>query len=87
MNSIEVVTTFNSTHHALKFEKTLKENEVKLTVMPVPREISASCGLAVKFDKENLEQVRALADSNEIMVKGYYEIQIADGKRGYLVLD
>lgn len=87
MTTKEVVATFDNTHHALRFEKNLKENDVKLTVMPVPREISASCGLSVKFSMDELEKVRNIARTNEIQVKKYYEITMESNKRGYLSLD
>jgi hypothetical protein len=86
MNVNEVVATFDNTHNALRFEKTLKENQIKLTVMPVPREISASCGLAVKFDLEKYENISSLAADNEIMVKNYYQIIIEENKRRYFAL-
>lgn len=87
MTTKEAVATFDNTHHALRFEKNLKENDVKLTVMPVPREISASCGLSVKFSMDELEKVRNIARTNEIQVKKYYEITMESNKRGYLSLD
>lgn len=87
MGTTEVVATFDNTHHALRFEKTLKENDIKLTIMPVPREVSASCGLAVKFYLEVFEQVKTLAADKEILVKKYYEIKLVEGRRGYLELD
>lgn len=86
MSTNEVVATFDSTHHALRFEKMLKEEAVKLTVMPVPREISASCGLSVKFSTADFEKVKELAKNNEVAVKSYYEIVIENNKRGYLAL-
>jgi hypothetical protein len=86
MNAKEVVATFDNTHNALRFEKTLKENQIRLTVMPVPREVSASCGLSVKFNLEEFAKVRALASDNEILVKEYYEIIFEESKRRYLAL-
>ncbi len=87
MSTNEAIATFDNTHNALRFEKTLKENEIKLTVMPVPREVSASCGLSVKFPIEEFDNIKALAANNEILVKTYYEIILEEGKRRYLVLD
>lgn len=83
----EVVATFDNTHHALRFEKTLKENNIKLTIMPVPREVSASCGLSVKFYAEEFGKVKILAADKEILIKKYYEIILEEGKRRYLELD
>ncbi len=87
MNSVEIVATFDTTHNALRFEKTLKQNEIALTVMPVPREISASCGLAVKFGQQDIDKVKELVGNNEINVKSYYQIIIENNKRVYLTYD
>jgi hypothetical protein len=87
MGTTEVVATFDNTHHALRFEKTLKENAIKLTIMPVPREVSASCGLSVKFNLEEFDRVKTLAEKNDILIKKYYEIIFEESKRRYLELD
>lgn len=87
MNYNEMVATFDTTHNALRFEKTLKQNEIGITVMPVPREISASCGLAVKFGRQHIDKVKELTSSNEIQVKGYYQIIIENNKREYVAFD
>lgn len=90
MNSIgttEVVATFDNTHHALRFEKTLKENDIKLTIMPVPREVSASCGLSVKFHIDEYDKIKTLTAEKEILIKKYYKIILEEGKRRYLELD
>ena len=42
--------TFESTHAAISTEKLLKPAEV--TIMPVPRFISASCGISVRIKPE-----------------------------------
>ncbi len=83
MSTLEIIATFDSTHHALKFEKTLKESSIKLVVMPVPREISASCGLAVKFSIDDFEKVNELTRNHEILVKKFYEILIENQRRVY----
>lgn len=50
--------TFESTHAAISTEKLLKPAEV--TIMPVPRFISASCGISIRIRpdmKETAEQI------------------------------
>ena len=50
--------TFESTHAAISTEKLLKPAEV--TIMPVPRFISASCGISVRIRpdrRENAEEI------------------------------
>lgn len=83
MSTLEIIATFDSTHYALKFEKTLKENNITLVVLPVPREISASCGLAVKFSIDDFDQVKELTKIHEISVKKFYEILIESNRRVY----
>ncbi|MBS5788682.1 MAG: DUF3343 domain-containing protein [Clostridioides difficile] len=68
------IVSFNSTHHAIRSEKLLKEHEVAITMLPTPREISASCGLSVRFSKDDLEKITKILKDNEIDFKGVYHI-------------
>ena len=43
------VATFYSVSHALRFEKKLKSHNLDVAMIPVPRVISSSCGIAAKF--------------------------------------
>lgn len=53
------VVVFESTHDAIKTEKAIKK-ELKVELIPTPREISASCGLSVKFGLDETEAVRKI---------------------------
>lgn len=68
------VITFDSTHHAIRGEKFLKESGLTIRTIPTPREISASCGLSIKFDIDNLENVKEIISINNLVIKGIYEI-------------
>ena len=52
------VITFTSTYGAIYAQKVLKE-VAPVQVMPVLREISLGCGIAVRFKPADLEAVRA----------------------------
>lgn len=56
--------TFENTHAAIATEKLLADAEVK--VMPVPRFISASCGISVRIKPECFELAEEIfhRDSN-----------------------
>lgn len=57
------VITFTSTYGAIYAQKVLKE-VAPVQVMPVLREISLGCGIAVRFRPQDLERVKsALAAS------------------------
>lgn len=52
--------TFKSVSYAMKFEAALKKCDIKIKIIPVPRSISSSCGLCVRFnisDKYKLEDI------------------------------
>lgn len=63
------VIAFDSTHLAIKTEKFLK-SEVVIDMIPTPREISASCGLSVKFNIEN--QIKVLEVLKDTEKEGMY---------------
>jgi hypothetical protein len=67
---------------ALKGEKTLKSAEQSFVVMPTPREISTSCGLALKIRREDLERVCQELRHAEVDWAGIYRIVKTDsGKK------
>jgi hypothetical protein len=67
--------TFESTHAAIMTEKLLKPAAV--TVMPVPRFISASCGISVRIRPDKKEQVEEIFRENSKLTAddyAYYHI-------------
>ena len=54
--------TFESTHAAISTEKLLKPAEV--TIMPVPRFISASCGISVRIRPDKKEHAEDIFREN-----------------------
>lgn len=45
---MEYIFTFFTQSAAFKFEKFLKEMSLQVSLMPVPRQISSSCGIAAR---------------------------------------
>lgn len=63
--------TFESTHAAMAAQKHLK-GRVRHAVMPVPRCISASCGIAIRVEEpEQVALEEALQDGFPVDVKSY----------------
>jgi hypothetical protein len=54
------VFTFVSTHHALKAEMVLKHEGLKMMIIPVPREVSSLCGLAIRVSSDLRSKVEEL---------------------------
>jgi hypothetical protein len=74
------VFTFISTSQALKAERVLKDASADFLIMPTPREISTSCGLAVKTAEKDLDSYYQTLLDNRVQVDAVYRVQTIDGK-------
>ncbi len=74
------VITFDSTHKAIKTEKITKE-KLDVELIPTPREISASCGLSLKFKEEQLEELMDILKDTEKDGMVIYQVRrVTEGK-------
>lgn len=64
--------TFHSTHHALKAEKVLKDSGIGMEVVPVPREFSSNCGIAMSVAWEKQEEVIAILNDNNVPIEAMH---------------
>ena len=78
MNEMYIV-AFNSTHHAIRTDKLLNEKNLKVTTLPTPREISSSCGISVRFLKEDMNVVVESLEENEILYHGIFKVNRLSG--------
>ncbi|WP_029166094.1 DUF3343 domain-containing protein [Aminiphilus circumscriptus] len=69
------IATFETTHMALRFEKMCRAAGINARITPVPRELSASCGLACRFPCEARDHVRALCEKNHVEVAEYHKME------------
>jgi hypothetical protein len=69
------IATFETTSMALQFERTCRKNGYNVRVVPVPRSISTSCGMACHFPCGKKEAIEALCREKGIEVSGYHEMQ------------
>lgn len=69
-----------SIHFVLKAEKLLKRSGISHDVIPVPREISSDCGMAVEFSCLEKERVVDLLSSAGMRIAGLYR---RDGKNSF----
>lgn len=56
----DYVAIFNSIHRVMKAEQLLKSRHVAMLLIPAPRDLSADCGLAIRYaasDREAVERV------------------------------
>lgn len=60
----ELVAIFNSVHRVMRAEKLLKQARLPMLLIPVPRELTSDCGLAIRYaaaDRPAIEEALATA--------------------------
>ena len=60
------VVIFFSIHYVLKAEQLLKAGNIALDVVPVPREISGDCGMAITIDPTKFAEVQGILAAGDI---------------------
>ena len=75
MEDIYCVVTFQITQHALIFEKNMKELGYVVKLMPVPRQVSSSCGTAARIDCDKKQEILNLCRDKELPIEGFHKIQ------------
>ncbi|NLX84083.1 MAG: DUF3343 domain-containing protein [Synergistaceae bacterium] len=71
---MECMATFDTVHMALFFEKSCRSVGLKVKIVPVPREISSSCGFACSYPCEEEENIKSIANEKEIEVSNYHRL-------------
>ncbi len=72
---MECIATFDTTHMALRFEKRCRKAGLSpVKIVPVPRHLSASCGLACRYPCDAEEQVKAIVQENNVEVIEYHHL-------------
>ncbi len=69
-----VFVVFPSTHEAMSLDRLLTQAGIDHELVPVPREISASCGFAVRLRPEHEAAARALVDSGGVRTEGFHRL-------------
>lgn len=76
------VIAFGNTRVAMTVQQTLKEKGFRIDVMPTLREITAGCGLSVRFTPVHLESIRQAVGemSIEASLCQYYKVEAEMGR-------
>ena len=59
---MKYILLMDSVHKVMKAEKVLKSAGILIDLVPVPREISSDCGVAIEFDSAPREDVLDLLE-------------------------
>jgi len=68
------VVLFHSTQVAIKAEKILKESEIKIKLIPVPRHLSSDCGICLRFEFDSFSAVKFTLKSNNVQIAGIHRL-------------
>jgi len=63
----DFVALFHSIHRVMQAEKVLKEAKAPFLLIPAPRELSSSCGLAIRFDAEDKEYIKGILQKENLL--------------------
>ncbi len=77
---MNIVVTFQSTHHAMKAKKIVQASELSGEIIPTPREISKECGFTILVHNAGIGEVRDFFNENELKFSHIYKV-IEDGEK------
>lgn len=60
------VVLFYSTSAAIRAEKLIQQEGLKVKLIPVPRHLSSDCGICLRFDNNDVEEIRTILNSQKI---------------------
>ena len=60
--------TFFASHHAIRAEKSLRNEELAAMLIPGPKELSPNCGVAVRFEYATKDRALALLAAKKVQV-------------------
>ena len=63
---------FSSIHHVMRAEKLLKGKGIKIDLIPVPREISSACGVAIELSADSEVEAFHLLEENKVSILECY---------------
>jgi hypothetical protein len=66
---IPVIALFETTRAVLKCERLCKAAGIQCKVIPVPRDLSAGCGMAIELNETDAERVENLLQDEVIEVR------------------
>ena len=73
---MKLVVTFHTTSDAMAMEKVCKERNVPGRLIPVPREISAGCGLSWCAGIEDRDMIRKVIESIGVQEQEMHELMV-----------
>ena len=74
--SLREIITFYSTTDAIMFEKYCRKESIEGRLIPVPRAISASCGLCWSAPEKEKERIETAVSSDKLRIAERYQMML-----------
>jgi hypothetical protein len=79
----DIVAIFQSIHRVMKAEKVLKLAGAEFLLIPVPRQLTSECGLALRYARQDQDKIETVLESEGLRPS---ELYLREGK-GYARLE
>ena len=76
----DYVAIFHSIHRVMKAEKILKKKQVDMLLIPVPRQLTSDCGLAIRYAEKDRQEIEAVLGDAGLSPEELYQKK-SDGFR------
>ena len=73
-DTVHGVVLFPSVSHCMRAESLLLGAGLRCKLIPVPRELSSDCGVALRFDRRDQRKVQGLLEEAGLEYEGVYEL-------------
>ena len=79
---MEYYILFENQSSGMLLKKFLDEKNIPFTITPTPRKLSTCCGISMKINKENINQINNILDENtSIKSLGIKELDKSNEKK------
>ena len=68
------VVLFYTTSAVMRAEKLLLEKGYNIKLLPTPRQFSSDCGIALRFDWTQCEQVKSILDAGGVEINAIHKM-------------
>ena len=70
------VVLFYTNSASIRAEEILRREKLSVKLIPTPRELSSNCGVALRFDWDQAERVKASMDAASVENAGIHEMDV-----------
>lgn len=65
---MKTIALFQTTRSVIKAERVCLESGIQCKVIPVPRDISSECGMALEIDEKDKDRILDVCKKNHVQV-------------------